>query len=148
MTFLHLSTLCFLQHSSHSKAIDHYLYSWPSYLYIPHFIQSTVCESSDVCPLHPSWLIASLLLTHFKTDCTFLIHQIFFYLFIYLFFPQYGSLPASPSLKVSLCLCGSEGKMAIARREDHSNAASRWNSCALLWASGFFFTFFVCVSHI
>lgn len=104
-----------------------------SYLYIPHFIQSTVCENSDVCPLHPSWLIASLLLTHFKTDRTFLIYQIFFYLFI--FFPV--RVPPSLALSRGVRLFvrereqwGSEEKMVIARREDHSNAASPWNSCA------------------
>lgn len=109
-----------------------------SYLYIPHFIQSTVCENSDVCPLHPSRLIASLLLTHFKTDRTFLIYQIFFYLFI--FFPV--RVPPSLALSRGVCLFvrereqwGSEEKMVIARREDHSNAASPWNSCASLWAS-------------
>lgn len=63
---------------------------------------ATVCEHSDVCLLHPSRLIASLVLTHFKTDCTFLIlrNLCFFFQF------------SSPSLQVSVCFCGSENSSA------------------------------------
>lgn len=59
---------CIFQHSSYSKSLIIYIrYLTPTTL-------PTVCEYSDVCPLHPSRLIAPLLLTHFKTDCTFLIY--------------------------------------------------------------------------